>query len=270
MSNEQLKEKIHTIIFESETKEGKTFDIVLIALIFLSVVTAILESVYSSNRTIGLVFYGLEWFFTIIFLIEFILRVYCVKKPLSYIFSFFGVIDLLSCLPTVLSVFVPGAQSLIVIRALRLLRIFRIFKLATYFKESMVIYDALMASRVKITVFMFTVIIIVTLAGATMHVIEGPEHGFDDIPTSMYWAVVTLTTVGYGDLSPKTEIGRFLASIIMILGYAIIAVPTGIITSELARSQMQNLNNTACGGCGKQGHYFDAKFCRGCGTELDQ
>lgn len=261
------KKRLHTIIFEAETKEGKLFDVALVAIIVLSVLTVIFESLitHDSYRTI---LYALEWLFTIIFLIEYGFRVYAVEKPIKYVLSFYGIIDLVACLPTLISVFVPGAQSLIVIRALRLLRIFRIFKLATYFRESMVLYEALMAARAKITVFLFSVIIIVTLSGTAMHVVEGPKNGFNNIPTSMYWAIVTLTTVGYGDLSPKTDLGRFLASVIMILGYAIIAVPTGIITSELTKSKFFNVSNRACPGCGAQGHEADASFCRKCGVSL--
>lgn len=263
-----IKKRIHSIIFEAETREGKLFDVALVVVILFSVLTAILESLYSDSG-LGALFYALEWIFTIIFLAEYALRVYSVEKPLKYVLSFYGIIDLVSCLPTLISIFIPGAQSLIVIRALRLLRIFRIFKLATYFSESMVLYDALMAARVKITVFLFSILIIVTLSGAAMHVVEGPENGFTNIPTSMYWAVVTLTTVGYGDLSPKTDFGRFLASVIMVLGYAIIAVPTGIITSELTKSKYLNISNRACPGCGSQGHGEDATFCRNCGAHLN-
>lgn len=262
-----LKKRIHAIIFEAETKEGKLFDVALVIVILLSVLTAIFESMYADGGFQTL-FYSLEWFFTVIFLAEYILRIYSIERPSKYVLSFYGIIDLVSCLPTLLSVLIPGAQSLIVIRALRLLRIFRIFKLANYFSESMVLYDALMAARVKITVFLFSILIIVTLSGTAMHVVEGAENGFTNIPTSMYWAIVTLTTVGYGDLSPKTDLGRFLASVIMIMGYAIIAVPTGIITSELTRSKYQNISNRACPGCGSQGHGQDAAFCKNCGASL--
>lgn len=264
-----FKRKMHSVIFEAETKAGRAFDIALIFLISASVLVAILESVFSTASEVGSILYIAEWVFTILFLTEYFLRIYIVEKPFKYIFSFFGIVDLVSCLPTLVSFFIPGAQSLIVIRALRLLRIFRIFKLAQYFKESMVIYEALMASRVKILVFMFSVVLIVIFAGAAMHVVEGPENGFTSVPTSMYWAVVTLTTVGYGDLSPKTEWGRLLASMLMILGYAIIAVPTGIITSELTRQGSGNsISNRACPGCGTQGHYPDAIYCRRCGVHM--
>lgn len=268
MQQNSLKTKIHNIIFEADTPEGKIFDLALIAIICLSIVVVILESIpYFQQHAKG-VFLVIEWSLTALFLIEYLLRIYCVQKPLKYIFSFFGIIDLIACLPTLLSFLIPGAQSLLVIRALRLLRIFRILKLGTYFSEGMILADALRASKAKITVFIFSIVIVVIIAGATMHLIEGHEYGFTSIPISMYWAVVTLTTVGYGDLAPQTDLGRFVASMLMILGYAIIAIPTGIITSEIAKANFQQATNTACPGCGSQGHILDAKFCRHCGVRL--
>ena len=268
MNTDNLKNKLHTIIFESETPAGRTFDLVLILAIVSSVIVVILESEPVIQSTYGSLLYGLEWFFTILFLIEYALRIYAVKKPLSYVFSFFGLIDLASCLPTLLSIVFPGAQSLLVIRALRLLRIFRILKLGWYFNEGLIIVNALKASRAKILVFFFSIILIIIVAGTTMYLIEGPEAGFTSIPTSMYWAVVTLTTVGYGDIAPASTFGRFVASLLMIMGYAIIAVPTGIITSELTRQDHHKLNNEACPGCGAQGHESDAIYCHKCGTRL--
>ena len=267
--NRTFKEKLHTIIFESETPAGRAFDLILIFTIIISVAVVILESVPSIHAEHGSLLYSLEWFFTLIFLAEYFLRLYAVKKPLNYTFSFFGFIDLASCLPTLLSIIIPGAQSLLAIRALRLLRIFRILKLGWYFNEGLVILNALKAARAKIFVFLFSIFLIIIVAGTMMYLIEGPESGFTSIPISMYWAVVTLTTVGYGDIAPLTSFGRFVASMLMIVGYAIIAVPTGIITSELAKGSSHLLYNEACPGCGSQGHETDALYCRKCGTHLN-
>jgi len=269
VKNESLREKLHTIIFESETPAGRAFDLTLIGAIFLSVIAVILESEPALQSQYGKELYFLEWFFTILFLAEYFLRIYAVKKPIHYIFSFFGLIDLASCLPTLISLFIPGAQSLLVIRSLRLLRIFRVLKLGSYFSEGLIIINALKAARAKIFVFFFTIVLIVIVAGATMHLIEGPESGFVSISSGMYWAVVTLTTVGYGDIAPASTLGRFVASALMILGYAIIAVPTGIITSELSRKDNRKLYNEACPGCGAQGHEPDAIFCHRCATRLE-
>lgn len=268
MTKERLKQKIHTIIFESETPPGKFFDLALILTIALSVVVVILESEPSFQASFRSSLYLIEWVFTLIFMLEYALRIYSVDRPLKYIFSFFGLIDLLSCLPTILSIFIPGAQSLLVIRALRLLRIFRILKLGWYFDEGLVILNALKAARAKILVFFFSVVLIIIVAGTTMYLIEGSEAGFTSIATSMYWAVVTLTTVGYGDIAPASTFGRFMASLLMIMGYAIIAVPTGIITSELTRSNLKPLHNEACPGCGAQGHEANAIYCHRCASPL--
>lgn len=264
-----LKKKIHTIIFESDTVAGRTFDLTLIATIIFSVILVILESVPAYKASYGRFFYITEWILTVTFLTEYFLRIYCVQKPLRYIFSFLGLIDFLSSFSTVLSLIVPGAQSFLVIRSLRLLRIFRILKLTRYFSEGVIIVNALKSSRVKISVFLFSVMILVLLIGTMMYLIEGPEAGFTNIPISMYWAIVTLTTVGYGDIAPVTSIGRILASMLMIVGYAIIAVPTGIVTSELTKPNYIKISNQACPGCGLQGHEPDANYCKSCGTKLD-
>lgn len=265
-----LQEKIHTIIFEADTRAGRTFDLVLTGIIIFSVILVILESVPHIKLNYGIYFYRTEWFLTTIFLIEYFLRIYSVQKPLNYIFSFLGIIDFLSSFSTIFGLFIPGAQSFLVIRALRLLRIFRVLKLTRYFSEGMMILDALKASRIKISVFLFTVVIIILLSGTTMYIIEGPEAGFTNIPVSMYWAVVTLTTVGYGDIAPLTNLGRILASVLMIVGYAIIAVPTGIVTSELTKGTNQKtISNQACPGCGSQDHDADAVYCKECGSKLE-
>lgn len=265
---EDLKSKIHTIIFESDTPAGRTFDLTLIGAIIFSVILVILESVPGYKERYGQFFFVAEWTLTLMFMVEYCLRVWVVQKPVRYMTSFLGVVDFFSSFSTVLGLFIPGAHSLIVIRALRLLRIFRILKLTRYFSEGLVLVEALKASRIKISVFLFSIIIIILLAGTTMYLIEGPEAGFTSIPVSMYWAIVTLTTVGYGDIAPLTNLGRILASLLMVTGYAIIAVPTGIVTSELSKPKVITLSNQACPGCGAEGHSRDAVYCKYCGTKL--
>ncbi|RMG76199.1 MAG: ion transporter [Bacteroidetes bacterium] len=265
-----VKEKLHEIIFEADTPEGKLFDVILLILILLSVFVVMLESVEAYKARWGMVFFILEWIFTVIFTIEYILRLYTVYRPIKYATSLFGIIDLLSILPAFLGIFFTGAHSLIVIRALRLMRVFRIFKLGHFLKEGRVIVKALKASRAKITVFLSFVILMVTIIGSVMYLIEGAygNEGFSSIPRSMYWAIVTLTTVGYGDITPVSEIGQFLSALVMILGYAIIAVPTGIVTTELIRPSSKN-NTQACRFCGEEGHDDDAVFCKYCGQKLN-
>ncbi|HLA94678.1 MAG TPA: ion transporter, partial [Pyrinomonadaceae bacterium] len=230
------RQRIYDVVFEAETRAGKIFDITLISLIFLSVLAVFLESVRSIREVFGAELFVAEWFFTILFSIEYLLRLISVRRPLRYVLSFYGLVDLLAILPTYISLFVPGTQYFLAIRILRLLRIFRVLKLTSYISESRVITTALQRSKQKIIVFLVALVTIVTVVGSLMYVVEGEENGFTDIPTSIYWAIVTLTTVGYGDLSPKTGLGKFLASIVMIMGYGIIAVPTGIVTAELARA----------------------------------
>lgn len=261
-----FREKLHTIIFESETKAGKTFDIVLIVLILISVFAVIIESIPSIREHHGQFFLTLELFLTGIFTIEYALRLYAVRRPMSYAFSFFGLVDFFSVIPTFLVLILPGAQSLLILRSLRLLRVFRVFKLGIYFDEGSTILRALRMSRYKISVFFFSIIILVTISGALMYMVESPESGFTDIPTSIYWAIVTMTTVGYGDIAPATALGKTLASFLMIGGYAIIAVPTGIVTAELSREN--KVTNNACPTCGREGHGADAKFCKFCGSQL--
>jgi voltage-gated potassium channel len=263
----EWRNRLHEIVFESETLGGRIFDMLVIWLILLSLLAVVLESVREVRDDHGSMLYVFEWVFTILFTIEYILRLMAVRKPLLYGLSFFGLVDLLAILPTYISLFVPGTQYLLSIRILRLLRIFRILKLSEYISEGKVITTALVASRRKITVFLVSVLTIVTIVGATMYVIEGEDNGFTSIPTSIYWAIVTLTTVGYGDLSPKTALGKTLASIVMILGYAIIAVPTGIVTAELTRHSKQ-LSTQVCPGCHSQDHDADAVFCKYCSAKL--
>lgn len=261
--------RLNEIIFESNTTAGRLFDLVLIWLILLSVATVILESVRSVRQQYGDLLYALEWLFTGLFTLEYVLRLLSVRRPLRYATSFFGVVDLLAIIPTYLSIFVPGSQYLLVIRILRLLRVFRLLKLSEYITEADTLRRALRASQRKISVFLSAVMLLVIIIGALMYVIEGEEHGFTSIPVSVYWAIVTLTTVGYGDLSPKTPLGQILASIVMIIGYGIIAVPTGIVSVELAQAvRQQTVASQSCSACGAEGHDYDARFCKYCGADL--
>lgn len=263
----RLQLKLHEIIFEADTRVGKFFDMALIGAIILSVIVVMLESVASVKADYGLLLTNLEWFFTILFTVEYILRLISVGKPLRYASSFFGVIDLLAILPTYLSLLFPGSQYLMVIRLLRVLRIFRVLKLVKYIREARMLRQALQASRRKITIFLFVVLNIVTITGSLMYFVEGARHGFTSIPRSIYWAIVTLTTVGYGDVSPQTPLGQTLAAIIMIMGYSIIAVPTGIVTAEMSQI-LKEVNTQACPQCSAEGHDNDAVYCKFCGNKL--
>ena len=260
--------RLHEIIFEADTPEGRAFDLGVMVLILASIGVVMLESVEGIRAEHGALLRSLEWGFTILFTIEYILRLSSVRRPLRYALTPLGIIDFLAIVPTYLSLFLPGAQTLLVVRVLRLLRIFRIFKLAEYLRESSVLASALKASRRKITVFLLTVLTIVLIVGTLMYVVEGPTNGFSNIPVGVYWAVVTLTTVGYGDVSPVTPVGRMLAVIVMLMGYAIIAVPTGIVTMELTRARDLPVSNQACPSCGVGGHEYGAKYCRKCGAAL--
>lgn len=259
--------RLYEIVFEAETPAGRAFDITLITVIFLSVIAVFLESIRSMRQVLGDELRMAEWAFTILFSIELLLRMIAVKRPVRYLLSFYGLVDLLAILPTYLSLFVPETRYLLTIRILRLLRIFRVLKLTEYVTGGRIILDALRASKQKISVFLVAVVTIVTVVGSLMYVIEGEEHGFTDIPTSIYWAIVTMTTVGYGDLSPQTPIGKLLASIVMIMGYGIIAVPTGIVTAELTRKHNE-LSTHVCPECHAEGHDIDAVHCKYCGATL--
>lgn len=278
------KERIHEIIFGTETPEGRMFDIVLLICILASVLIVIFETVPTINQKYGFIFNILEWIFTIIFTVEYILRIYSVYRPRRYILSFYGIVDLISILPSYLSFFIAGSQHLMVIRALRLLRIFRIFKLGNFLSHARHIMMALRNSIPKIAVFLSFIIVLVTIIGAMMHLIEAEiNESFDSIPRSMYWAIVTLTTVGYGDITPVTETGQFLSAIVMLLGYAIIAVPTGIISSEIifeSRSDERRIKGDTpnvlqndhkyviCRFCNEEDHDEDALYCKTCGESL--
>ncbi|MBW1846045.1 MAG: ion transporter [Deltaproteobacteria bacterium] len=262
------RQKLHEIIFEADTPAGKTFDILLIVGIVLSVLMVMLDSVSAIQNSYGDFLYAAEWFFTILFTIEYILRLYCVGRPILYARSFFGIIDLLAILPTYFSLFIPGSQYFLVIRLLRVLRIFRVLKLVQYLGEARLLIAALRASRRKIIVFLFAVLTLVIIFGSLMYFIESKESGFTSIPRSIYWAIVTLTTVGYGDILPKTGMGQFLAAMIMILGYGIIAIPTGIVTVEMATAFNKKISTQACPECGAEGHDVDATYCKHCGAKL--
>lgn len=266
------RKRIHEIIFEADTPAGKAFDVVLLALILLSVLVVTLESVEGLHQEYYLLFSVIEWLVTVLFTIEYGLRIYCTIPAWKYIFSFYGLVDLLSTLPAYLSLIIPNTHYLITIRTLRLLRVFRILKLTQYLTESALLIEALMASRRKIVVFMGTVLTIVCIIGTSMYLIEGGEDsGFTSIPRSMYWAVVTITTVGYGDIAPVTTLGQFLSAILMMLGYAILAVPTGIVSVEIAEAEARRRekhHKITCQQCGLIGHEYDAQHCRRCGAAL--
>ena len=254
------------MIFGTDTPAGVIFDQILLVSITLSVIIVFLDSESQLNSKFGYYFLIAEWFFTILFTAEYLLRIIASKRPLTYIFSFYGIIDLLSVVPTYLSLILTGGQYLIVIRILRLLRIFRILKLNRYMGASSHLYESLINSRYKIGVFLWTVMTIIIIMGAIMYLIEGPENGFTSIPQSIYWAIVTLTTVGYGDISPQTAAGKFMASVIMIIGYSIIAVPTGIISAEMSRQSKSRVKT--CDRCGEGRNAEDARFCKRCGEKL--
>ncbi len=261
--------RLHEIIFEADTPAGRLFDFALIWLILLSVATVILESVRHFREQYGELLYALEWLFTLLFTVEYLLRLMSVRRPLRYATSFFGIVDLLAIIPNYVSIFVPGSQYLLVIRILRLLRIFRLLKLAEYITEADTLRRALRASSRKISVFLSAVLLLVVIIGALMYVVEGEGHGFTSIPVSIYWAIVTLTTVGYGDISPRTPFGQMLASLVMIIGYGIIAVPTGIVSVELAQAaRRQGVSTQACPECGTDGHDPDAVYCKYCAAKL--
>ncbi|CAN5847498.1 ion transporter [soil metagenome] len=264
-----LRRRLYKIIFDADTTAGRLFDIVLLVLILASVLVVMLETVEEVDRLYYHQFFVLEWVFTILFTIEYFFRIYSHPRPLRYIFSFYGIIDLVAILPTYLSLIVAGTQYLLVVRSLRLLRAARIFKLTRFIDAGQLLSTALRGSAVKITVFLGTVITVVVIIASILYIIESPESGFTSIPMSMYWAIVTLTTVGYGDIVPATYLGKFLASFLMILGYSIIAVPTGIVSVELANATKASLETRVCPNCHKEGHEIRANFCNNCGSRLE-
>lgn len=262
------RERMYAVIFEAETPLGRAFDVALLWAILLGVALALADSVSTLSPGTHRILDRLEWAVTLLFTAEYIARLACAPRPGRYALSFFGLVDLAAILPTYLRIFIPGAESLMVIRTLRLLRIFRVLKLARYLGELSILTHALRSSRRKVTVFLGTVLIIATILGALMYLIEGPKHGFTSIPRAMYWAIVTVTTVGYGDIAPQTVPGQVLAAVAMILGYSIIAVPTGIVSAELVEASRRPENTRTCPGCLTEGHLPVARYCRDCGAEL--
>jgi voltage-gated potassium channel len=275
-SNRHWKVKLHEIIYEADTPNGKIFDVVLLITIIASIVLVMLESVNSIDSGYHNILNISEWIITILFSIEYIARIITVKKPFEYIFSFYGIIDLLSTIPKYISLMFGGVHALAALRALRLLRIFRILKLGRYLGASNNLVNALKASRAKISVFLFAVVIIAIILGTIMYLVEGEENGFSNIPKSVYWCIVTLTTVGFGDIAPQTPLGQFIASLVMILGYGIIAVPTGIVSAEYAQHNKPktkeediHLNTQSCPNCAASKHKDNAHFCYNCGYKLN-
>jgi voltage-gated potassium channel len=261
--------RLHEIIYESNTPAGKAFDVGLLIAIFTSIAVVMLDSVEHFHKQYGALFFTLEWVFTIIFSIEYILRLICIKRPLSYVFSILGIIDLIALIPSFLSIFFIGAQSLLVFRALRLLRVFRIFKLGHFLTEIRFLSTALKGSVRKISIFLLTVLMLTIILGSVMYLVEKRENGFSNIPESIYWAIVTITTVGYGDISPVTPVGKFVAAVVMLIGYSIIAVPTGILTHDLAMLARDKKElPESCPHCSREGHDLDAQFCKFCGASL--
>lgn len=265
------RERLFRIIFEADTPAGRYFDYALFALIVLSVAVVLADSVQSLRQSLGPVFNTAEWMFTALFTLEYIARLVCVRHPWRYATSFFGVVDLLALLPTYLALFVPELHLLIDVRVMRLLRVFRIFKLSAYVTEYQSLGRALVATRRKILIFLSVVMMIVLVVGTVMHLVEGAENGFSSIPTSMYWAITTMTTVGFGDITPKTDLGRFISSAMMLLGWGTLAVPTGIVSSEMAQQRRESLplpTTRRCHECLTEGHLMEARFCQHCGAEL--
>ena len=262
--------RLHAVIFEAETRLGRLFDVVLMVCIMVSVLVVMLDSVKSIREAWGGVFFVLEWVFTILFTLEYGLRLISIGQPIKYARSFFGVVDLLAILPTYISLVFPGSHYLLVIRLLRVLRIFRVLKIVQYVGEANHLLQALRASQRKITVFLFTVVTLSIIFGSVIYVVEDPKDGFTSIPRSVYWAIVTLTTVGYGDISPKTDLGQAIAAVIMIFGYGIIAVPTGIVSAEFAQlgRNPKPVSTLSCHECGCDGHDVDAVYCKQCGEKL--
>lgn len=268
LSEMSLRERLYVVIFFTNTPEGRRFDTWLLVAILASLIVVMFDSIPTVNAEAGLPLLALEWLFTLLFMAEYGVRIYCHPEPRKYIFSFYGVVDLLSFLPSFLALLVPGTHYLIVVRVLRMLRVFRVLKLTPYLAQANFLLVALRGSRQKIIVFLLTVSTLVVIYGTLMYVLEGPENGFTSIPTGIYWAIVTMTTVGYGDLVPTTVLGKTLASLIMVTGYSIIAVPTGIFTAELASAMRQEQLQQECPSCHKEQHEANAAFCSRCGSRL--
>lgn len=266
--NRRWRLTLHEVIFEADTFSGKLFDVVLILCIVLSVFGVMIESMAPVRARYGALLMQAEWFFTILFTLEYIVRLFAVRKPWLYAKSFWGIVDLLGFLPTYVGLLIPGSGIFRVVRVLRVLRIFRVLRLTPYVSAAGLLRQSMIASRRKIAVFLVAVATLVVILGSLMYMIEGEEHGFTSIPISIYWAIVTLTTVGYGDISPQTAVGKALASVIMIVGYGIIAVPTGIVTAEIMQQSKQDVSTQACPSCSAEGHDPDARYCKYCGVGL--
>ncbi|WP_372996689.1 ion transporter [Marinobacter sp.] len=266
-----IKTRLFQVIFESDTRLGKAFDVVLALLIFLSVGIVLLDSVPEYHARFGDLFYALEWGVTLLFTLELALRIYCLEKPKLYLKGFYGVIDVLAIMPTWLALLFPGAQTLVVVRLLRTLRLFRVLEMMTVVGEGRLLMDALIRSRHQILLFLFTVLMLVTIFSSLLYLIEPTEAGFTSIPKSIYWGIVTLTTVGYGDITPVTAWGQFISMMIMLTGYSIIALPVGVFSAEVIRAlRAERYSDEACPGCGKHRHEKDARYCKYCGTWLDE
>ena len=259
---------LYEVIFESDTRAGKAFDVALLIAIVASILVVMLETVEGYTQRFGELFLYLEWALTILFTVEYLLRIICVDKPLKYIFSFYGIIDLLSIAPSYISLMIAGTHYLVVIRSIRLLRVFRVLKLSRFMGEAEVLRRAILQSLAKVTVFIGVVVTLVIITGTAMYLVEGPENGFDNIPISIYWSIVTVTTVGYGDIAPQTPLGQILASILMVLGYGIIAVPTGIVSVELSKAERSKKAARVCTNCGNDQHVEESKYCHQCGALL--
>jgi voltage-gated potassium channel len=270
-----LRARLYDVVFESDTPAGRRFDIALVFAILLSILVVVLDSVPGISTQWDGLMHALEWTFTLLFTAEYLVRLSCVRRPWRYATGFYGLVDLVSVMPTYLSLLVPGSSLLLDIRILRLLRVFRIFKLTLYVEEFTRLGEALYASRRKVMVFLSAVMMAILILGTVMYVVEGPKNGYTSIPVAMYWATVTMTTVGYGDITPHTSVGKLIASFMMLLGWGILAVPTGIVTAEmtsqgLMRRVREREGERACPGCGSEGHRRDARFCQDCGAALDQ
>ncbi|GFM49433.1 ion transporter [Pseudomonas capsici] len=262
------RERLHSIIFQTDTPAGRRFDKILLIVILLSLLVTMVDSIQDIHRDYAALLTYIEWGFTLVFAIEYILRLYCSPRPLKYAFSFYGLVDLLAIVPGVLAIYYSDAQYLLIVRIIRMLRIFRVLKLSPYLKQAHYLVEALRGSRQKIIVFLVSVSTLVTVFGTLMYVIEGPQHGFTSIPKGIYWAIVTLTTVGFGDIVPKTPLGQMVSSVVMIIGYSIIAVPTGIFTAELANAMRGEQLRHDCPVCAKKHHEHGAAFCSRCGNAL--
>lgn len=268
MTGKNIRSQLEVIIFGTDTPAGKLFDLVLIYTILISVLAVMLDSVAAIHQRYGTWLLYLEWFFTLLFTIEYFLRIYITRRPVKYIFSFYGLVDLLSVLPAYLALFVTSAKYLLIVRLLRVLRVFRVLKLIRYINEANLLLSAISQARRKILVFFFFVLVLSVVFGSLMFLVEGPRYGFTSIPRSIYWTIVTITTVGYGDITPQTVLGQFISTLAMLTGYSIIAIPTGIVSAELIAEAHRLRSQTVCAQCGKGNHEREASFCKYCGSDL--